>query len=198
MASSDGEKLKMQASKISADEFFTAFLDEWEILTSQEIITGATPWDSKSAWTEKMLGQGGFFNRIMTRLIRDNRYIEYRTEWYSVDALYVGGKSTYGNELAYPSEVHALIEHEFEEDLETEMWKLIHWRAPLKVIVGYDWADNEKTTKNRQNFAEHKIAKVRAMKSEVDAFLSESAETEYLFIIARRTQHDSDITWQRF
>lgn len=188
----------MLSSKITADEFFAAFLEEWHLLISQEVITGTTPWDSKSVWTEKMLGQGGFFNRIMARLIRDDRYFEYRREWYSVDALYVGGKSTYGSELAYPSEVHALIEHEFGEDLETEMWKLVHWRSPLKVIVSYDWADNEKTTENRQNFAEKKIAKLRAMKSEVDAFLPESSETEYLFIIARRARHDSDITWQRF
>jgi len=38
------------------------------------------------------------------------------------------------------------IEHENGCDVETEMWKLAHWRSPLKVLVFYDFdmQDREK------------------------------------------------------
>lgn len=187
----------MPTPKITADEFFTVFLHEWGQLTKEEVISGATPWDGRAAWTERMLGHTGFFNRVMNGLNREGRNLEYHTEWYSIDALYVGGKGLYGKGLSYPSEIHVLIEHEFDEDVETELWKLAHWRSPLKVIVIYDWADSEKTTEKRKKFLDNKVAKLREMRGEIDAFHQDSADSEYILIVAHRVQADSDITWQQ-
>lgn len=187
----------MPSSRITADEFFEAFQQEWNALCAQEAITGLTPWEGKAAWTARVLNKGGLLNRVMERLIRPDRELEYRTEWYSVDALYVGGEDIYGDGRSYPSEVHALIEHEFNEDLETEMWKLLHWRAPLKVIIGYDWADDEKTTDARKQYRQNKISKLRSMQSAVNMFHPEAERTEYLFMMATRKNHSDAITWVR-
>ncbi|MBE2294478.1 MAG: hypothetical protein IAF00_05980 [Phycisphaerales bacterium] len=189
----------MPSPKITGDEFFSAFQVEWRRFCSQEHITGLTPWrDGRKSWTQKMLGNpNGFFHRVMYRLIRDDRHLEYWTERYSVDALYMGGKSLHNNNPSYPLEVHALIEHEFDEDLETEMWKLLHWRAPLKVIVSYDWAEDEKTNKAKQNFLRDKIACLRDMQSRVNAFHPECSDTEYLFIMSYREMRDGKLSWIR-
>jgi hypothetical protein len=41
-------------------------------------------------------------------------------------------------QYAQPSYVHILIEHENGRNPEEEWYKLIHWYAPLKVLICYD------------------------------------------------------------
>lgn len=183
--------------KISAQDFFEAFTQEWDGLCGQAPVTGRTPFDSRPAWTERMLGNEGFLRRVMDRLVRPDRPLHYKREWYAVDALFVGGADTYRDGLSYPSEVHALIEHEFAEDLETEMWKLLHWRAPLKVIINYDWADSEKSTPQRRAYRSDKMAGLRRMRAQVAAFHPEAPDTEYLFLLACRATPDAPIEWRR-
>lgn len=187
----------MPSPKITANEFITAFQSEWNSHCTVKAISGIAPFDNRAAWTRMMQDRDGFLHRVMQRLVNQNRRLEYKTEWYSVDALYVGGDDIYLKNLSYPSEVHALIEHEFNEDLETEMWKLIHWRAPLKVIISYDWAVKDKTTDQRRNYLSDKVAKLRSMLDSVNIFHSESSETEYVFLIASRVTHNGPITWVR-
>ena len=64
---------------------------------------------------------GGFLNRVMARLSSDEHPLYYKTEWYKVDALFVGGEDLHGKNHSYPAAVEAIIEHEFGEDLENEM-----------------------------------------------------------------------------
>jgi hypothetical protein len=187
----------MPSSRITANEFYAAFQAEWTALCASEPITGLTPFESRGAWTQRIQKKDGFLYRVMKRLVNEARPLEYRTEWYFVDALYVGGENMYGDNLSYPSEVHALVEHEFDEDLETEMWKLIHWRSPLKVIITYDWADDEKTTDQRKNYLTNKASKLRSMLASVNRFHPESTDTEYLLLMASRVRHDGPITWRR-
>lgn len=187
----------MNAKHITAKEFYDAFLAEWNCFVENEpSITGLTPYEDRTSWTKRIQDPGGFLNRVMNRLSNTERPLYYRTEWYFVDALYVGGVDLYQNNYSYPSSVNALIEHEFDEDLETEMWKLIHWRSPLKIIINYDWSDAEKTTDARKNYLSNKITKLREMLSIVNHFQPEDTNTEYLLLIARRSEINSPITWR--
>ena len=43
----------------------------------------------------------------------------------------------------WASKTRLTIEHENGFDVETEMWKLAHWRSDLSVLVFYDFAEIE-------------------------------------------------------
>ena len=188
----------MGNKKITADEFVDAFTKEWEVFSVERNVSGITPFEARGNWTLQMTTENGFLHRVMRRLNAAGRELEYRMEWYKVDALYVGGEDIYGRNLTYPSEVHAIIEHEFDENLETEMWKLIHWRCPLKVIINYDWAESEKTSTSRKAYRGEKLRKLWTMLAAVNAFYPEAGNAEYLVLMATRDTTDSKISWMPY
>ena len=103
----------------------------------------------------------------------------------------------YRTNLYYPSLLSVIIEHEHNlEKVEEEMWKLIFWRSPLKVLISYDWNDDEKTTANRKNKLLQKLEKLSKMLVSANKAYPESKNTEYLFIIGNRDNVDSDIKWR--
>lgn len=185
----------MSKKHITAKDFYDVFIQEWEILSASEDIDGVKPFEDRPAWTERMQKADGFLNKVMNRLASPERPLYYRIEWYKVDALYVGGEDIFGHNHSYPSAVEVIIEHEFGERLEEEMWKLIHWRSPLKVIIGYDWSGDEKTTPTRRDFAKDKIATLKRMLSSVNAFFPENVNTEYLFLIGGRHETKGPFFW---
>ena len=185
------------STKISAEQFFAAFEAEWQAITSDPSIKGDTPFQDKTAWTTLIQAPGGFLNRVMDRLSSDERPLYYRTEWFRVDALFLGGEDLYGKDHSWPSALDVLIEHEFGEALEEEMWKLIHIRAPLKVIISYDWAEVEKITQSRKEYAENKISALLTMLNKVNSHFPENHETEYLFLLAGREGVKSPIFWRK-
>ena len=63
--------------------------------------------------------------------------------------MFVGGEELFKNNLWYPSKLHVLIEHEHGESIEEEMWKLLFLRAPLKVLIFYDWDEAKKTKEEK-------------------------------------------------
>ena len=92
--------------------------------------------------------------------------------------------------------MHALIEHELGENVEEEMWKLIFWRAPLKVLMFYDWADREKITDSRNRWLTGKLASLVRMLAEVDQFHAEDPRTQYVFLICAREVPDDRLSWK--
>ncbi len=68
--------------------------------------------------------------------------VSLHAQWYTLDLCVVTpaylGAGDYWN-----SRTVLAIEHENDSDVETEMWKLAHWRADLSVLVFYDFSERE-------------------------------------------------------
>jgi len=185
----------MGINEIGYKHFLDAFINEWNSVLGKSNDKNLLPYGNQSKWTEFILHENGFLNGVMQRLRYLVPSLEYKREYYTVDALYVGGENLFNENLWYPSEAHVLIEHEMGENIEEEMWKLIHWRSPLKVIMFYDWADSEKTTINRKAWLSDKLKKLDLMLREVNQFFAENENTEYLFIIGNQETETSIVSW---
>jgi hypothetical protein len=114
-----------------------------------------------------------------------------------VDGLIVGGDDTYNKDLAYPSKVYALIEHELGTDIETEAWKLAHWVAPLKVLIFYDWSESLKLNNVRRGFVDERINRFWSVVNMIRDFCPEPEGTEYLLIVGRSVTPNDQIVWER-
>jgi hypothetical protein len=178
--------------KITLQNFLKAFLDEYNFQLSNNKKLFLDQYNH----TDFMLRKDGFLENVMSRLQSKEQMLEYRRENYSIDAVFIGGIDLFKSDYGYPSELHVLIEHEKRENIEEEMWKLIHWRAPLKVIIFYDWDEDEKSTNSRTNWVDTKIIKLLEMLDTVNAFFPENVDTEYLFLIGNRMDVNSIPTWR--
>tara|TARA_R110002072_G_scaffold3149_9_gene23540 strand:- start:2510 stop:3334 length:825 start_codon:yes stop_codon:yes gene_type:complete len=181
--------------KIDLNSFLIEFLNIWEDAIDSNKANILEKFSSNKLWTEYMLGESGFLEKISNKFNVNERPVKFAKEYYTVDALFVGGKNIYGKKdsLNYPSNVYALIEHENAEDVETEMWKLIHMRSPLKVLIFYDYREDEK---NKINWAPEKVEVLLKMLDEVNEFNAESIGTEYLFLVGRKKDEVSLPTWR--
>ena len=184
--------------QITAQEFERAFCSQWEedIHSHEEDINKA--YDDSSNWTEFMLGitcgdgQDAFFYRVLQQLKKKD--IDFSREWYTLDAIYHRHELVY--EEGYPSCMDVLIEHENDYTrLEEEMWKLLMFRSPLKVIVSYDWDEREKTNQSRMNGLKDKLDKLADMARQIDENWKEAEDTEYLIVIGNRNA-DDNIIWK--
>lgn len=152
----------------------------------------------KRKWTEYMLSKkNGILKEVMERLRPENERLEYvREKRFKFDAMFVGGENLFNNNLDYPSELHVLIEHENDGDIEEEMWKLIFVRSPLKVLIFYDWDEAEKKTKRQKIWVKDKLKTLKKMLETVNVFYSECEQTEYLFIIGNTDNNAMDVKWR--
>lgn len=168
---------------INLHSFLTEFATVWEEVTStraQEIID---KYSNNTAWTDFMLGDEGLLEKISNKYNEEDMPVKMKREYYTLDGLYVGGENLFRSDYMYPSDIYALIEHENGNNVEEEMWKLIHWRCPLKVLIFYDWAEDEKKSGKRENWLNDKLETLMDMIEKVDKFNTESNITEYLFLI---------------
>jgi hypothetical protein len=79
-----------------------------------------------------------------------------------------------------PSYILALIEHEGGHNPEEEFWKLLHWYAPLKVLICYEpWPRIQKL-----------FIELRGM---IHDFLARSPEEQYLVIVG--DIHNDEVRW---
>lgn len=181
---------------INLHSFLTEFASVWEGITStreQEIID---KYSNDTAWTDFMLGEEGLLEKISNKFNEKDRPVKMKREYYKLDGLYVGGENIFRSDYMYPSDIYALIEHENGEYVEEEMWKLIHWRCPLKILIFYDWSDYEKTTPKRKVWVKNKLEALLEMLDQVDKFNTESSVTEYLFLIGSRKNEQSIPYWK--
>lgn len=181
---------------IPATAFIEAFGSEWDASTNETDGFAPPEYEHSETWTKYMLASNGFLNRVLNRLKYIQPSLRYAQEWYKLDALFLGGTDLFGTDLWYPSEVHVYIEHEQGDNPEHEMWKLIHWRAPLKVLIFYDWNEYEKTTDLRTSWLDNKLKMFSQMISTVASFFEENQETEYLFLIGNRKIEHGEVTWR--
>jgi hypothetical protein len=180
---------------LNTEIFLEAFSREWDSSTRNYSEKELQPYRSQPNWTHFILSENGFLNRLMLSLRSLIKDLEYKREYYTVDALFVAGIDLYKGNYWYPSEIHAVIEHEMGENIEEEMWKLLQWRSPLKVLIFYDWAEFEKTTELRIKWLSKKLEKLNAMIKHVNNFFSENDKTQYLFIIGTQATKKSRVEW---
>ena len=183
-------------TRIQPCDFLEAFKNEWNSRVEKNRHEVSDIYGDSNRWTNFMLGNEGFLASVMTRLDENKTELEYKREYYTLDALYVGGENLYRQNRTYPSELNVLIEHEQGDNVEEEMWKLIFWRSPLKVIIFYDWNEYEKTTNARREWLDRKLIKLVDMLNKANAYFSENQETNYLFIIGNRVEKDQLPNWR--
>ncbi len=181
-------------TKISSEMFLEAFAKQWSenIQESNEKYMS----EDDSDWPDFIHPPERFLNKVMDRLqsqLTDK--LTYQTRKHDIDSLYIGGKDLLGKKnLDYPPKIFALIEDYNKENPEIKMWKLMHWRAPLKVIIfhGDDKDDTEEWLTN-------KISSMMKMLEKINDFYPENSATEYLFVVGswrEKDEDESDVYWR--
>lgn len=132
------------------DQFLQAFADAFAARLSTDPAADAA-FSNATPWTAIMLGKGE-----RECLLRDaaKRYavsinepsFSIHEQWYTLDLLMVS-PSYDGTRDYWQTKTLLTIEHENGDDVETEMWKLAHWRSPLSVLVFYDFNESDLTDK---------------------------------------------------
>ncbi|MCY4438590.1 MAG: hypothetical protein OXE53_00040 [Deltaproteobacteria bacterium] len=190
--------------KVSAEDFCKAFAEQWreELPIRQDDILRA--YEHNKPWTEYMLAkketpcEQSFLRRLATRLCPS---LGMGREWYTLDAVYYeeqedsyiyrpkGGGP-------YPDCLRVIVEHENGEDVETEMWKLLMFRSPLKVLIFYDYRDDCKTTPKTKDWLDEKLRKLFEMGRKVKRACPEADNVEYLFIVGNRSEDGQTPRWR--
>lgn len=181
-------------SRITAEQFRKAFGQVWaeHVDSSRDQIFEA--YAGSTSWTRLMLDYGGLLNEVMNRVSGDLGDMRYYKELYTLDAAMVGGENLFRDHLNYPSRIYAAVEHENGFNIEEEMWKLIYWRIPLKVLVFYDWTEQEKTRESRRRWVEQKLETLRDMLDKTNRGPLGVDAAEYLFLIGGKSL-DGTPTW---
>jgi len=186
------------------DQFLQAFADAFAARMSTDPAADAAFADA-TPWTAIMLGKGE-----RECLLRDaaKRYaasinepsFSIHEQWYTLDLLMVS--PSYDDTRDYwQTKTLLTVEHENGDDVETEMWKLAHWRSPLSVLVFYDFNEGDltdkiytrdKTTPNvaQRDWLTKKLSILSGIVSDVD---SEEA-SRHLLIIGHRAA--SGLAWR--
>lgn len=131
--------------KISNRDFLDAFAEEWYTASDTKTIPPGGPYGDREAWKECVEGEQGLIARVLNRLHPTARY--RREAVFRFD-----GACEIGDDARYPVTFAALIEHELNNRPEEEMQRLVLCRAPLKILIFYDWGEHEKTTEGRRHW----------------------------------------------
>lgn len=187
---------------VSAEQFKRAFNTQWEQERKRDKDRDAGKkivdlYTTSRPWTEFMLGkkkQPSCTSPVL-KLVCDILKLDYYPEMYTIDAAFVCGKNLYGNDLCYAQYLSVLVEHENATgnscDVETEMWKLLFWRACLKVIIFYkEYGDTG------EEWIDNKLAKLVEMKRKASEAFAEDPATEYLFIVGQRATKNDIPDWE--
>jgi hypothetical protein len=158
-----------------------------------------------SDWTRVMLGErdapGVLVVAAQSYADGAGQLCSGHTQWYTLDFLLVAPPFADKTDYWQTKSLIA-IEHENGDDVETEMWKLAHWRAPLSVCVFYDFNegklddkvyDGDRTLPGvlRKNWLTRKLELLSGIIQRVDA---EGAE-RHLLIIGNRMR-DGALRWR--
>ena len=127
---------------MTANEFKQAFLNKWLELTENDAMRemAVAAFQDCPAWTTFMLGnneQNGFLHGVADELNR-----EVYSEFFSLDCVFYQDEFDHFEGGGYPIGLDAIIEHENGRRPEEEWHKLLLWRAPLKVLIFYDYSED--------------------------------------------------------
>ena len=184
--------------KVSARRFRQMFARLWneEVRQNGDAILDAYPNDA--TWTAYMLAanQPPSFLKCLSAELE----LIMARGWYTLDAVYYDESSSLqdipGRNYVFPACMDVIIEHENGEDVETEMWKLLMFRSPLKVLIYYDYDEANKTTEERKTWLTQKLKKLSDWCTAVDSMWPEAGNTEYLFLVGNRTTVQPAPVWR--
>ena len=137
--------------KVSAEHFCDVFRDLWDVETKNNNPEHIRCSYSKdSSWTDFMLGDKdkSFLYRVSVRLS-----LIMSMEWYTMDCVYYEKEANLIEDGIYPACLDVYIEHENGDKVEEEMWKMLMFRAPLKVLIFYDYPEFKKTNNKKTKLA---------------------------------------------
>ena len=162
-------------------------------------------YENDKRWTEYMLAkkeapyEDSFLRRLATRLSAPP--LAMGREWYTLDAVYYEAKKdSYiycpKGGGPYPNCLHVIVEHENAGDVETEMWKLLMFRSPLKVLIFYDYRDDDKRTEEKRDWLKNKLEKLFKMGRAVEGACPEADNVGYLFLVGNRSEDEQPPRWR--
>jgi hypothetical protein len=176
---------------VSVSDFLTGFAAEWYAAMDAGEIPRGGPYGDRDTWKQFIESESGLVARVLRRLQGDNQGIRYcREAVFRFDGAYALGDTE-----PYPVTFAAFVEHELNNDPEREMQKLILARAPLKVLIFYDWGEHEKTTPWRQQWVEQKLAWFASALARADAIYPENPNTSYLFLVGKHRALVGAVEW---
>ena len=123
---------------VSVQDFLDAFSQQWNADRKHKGRALRRAYREDKKTTAYMLGArmrdfpGTFFDRLAEKL-RQKAISQRQTLdvlYYTADAQAIPYKNR-----KYPACLNVIIEHENGSAVEREMWKLLMWRAPLKVLT---------------------------------------------------------------
>jgi len=164
---------------ISREEFVMAFRSAWKTLQEGSVQEVLDAYNDHSRWTDFVLGADvGLARRTMVLLESSYGKMDYVREWLRVDAMYVSPDTIWGADPEahfYPTKLLVLIENENGGEWDTELWRLAHLKAGLKVLIGYNFNGQSFTdwiSGNGKDSGESALKKInRIDPSDADRFL---------------------------
>lgn len=124
-------------------------------------------------------------------------------EWYAIDCVYFEERLDLEEIFpggGYPARYDVIIEHENGEKVEEEWWKLLMWRAPLKVLIFNDFNDSEKEKiETRAKWLGGKLESLTCMARKAHKnWPGRKDEDEYLIVVGNRRNDDEPPRWRWF
>ena len=120
-------------------------------------------------------------------------------EYYTLDCVYYEKEPNLIERGAYPAGFSAIIEHENGERVEEEMWKLLMWRGPLKVLIFYDYLDDAKQqNKKYADWLERKFKEFGSMAKTMHQRHPEGSDNQYLFVVGSITKAGERPVWRYY
>ncbi len=189
----------MGESMITADKFRVAWCATWAEKDKEQALSDRFSGDGKwSDWTNIMVGSEEEKGRIedskaflctVMRKLSSNMYY-WREELFRADVGFVSKSDAFMNsygEHTMPLFIDVLIEHENRyKEIHQEMWKLIFYRSPLKVLITYAYGEEAQNTVN----------KMLEFLGKANAKFRENENTEYLFVIGSVAGKDAKMKWR--
>ena len=189
-----------------ARKFLEALGHTWNALEDKSLLRGDPFLEhAKTPWTKAMLDiENGPFKTIAACLsseFSELGSVYCRGQDYTVDMVLWAGNPNVaevkGNDPWYPERSVVLIEHEFEGDIETELWKLMHRRGLLKVIFCHDFNERHKiSNKSDHDWLANKREKLRKLFASVQAFQGQEPHATYLLIVGNREHEGAPVVWR--
>ena len=189
---------------MTPDEFRKAFDDTWrERVEDHEIqIEIGKAYQRNATWTRFMLGTRGvpcvftdcFLYAVGKRLGRS-----FCREYCSLDGVFYDKEPNLVDPGIYPAAFRAIIEHENGDRVEEEMWKLLMWRGPLKVLNFYDYHDDEKQrNETKVAWLDDKFQRLGRMAETMHRQWPEGTDSQYLFVVGGPPARGPVPRWRYF
>ena len=166
---------------VTAKAFRQAFAEQWQndLADNEPSLLAARP--NPTNRTDYML-KGTKRKAALLARVAHSLSLNMTTERFYLDAIFYKEEPDLlpdkPNNI-YPARFEVLIEHENGRHPEEEMYKLLLWRAPLKVLIFYDRGVLQ------QEWLTEKLTKMFEIGKAVDKRWPEAATTKYLFLIGQ-------------